>query len=104
MLLHRSGTLPTAFRAPSYSTHQPLLSYEQFHKQLKTYLFDISFPLVPHPWTGFLDFGFCTVKGPFLFLGFRMGFGFIVLGVVLDDSSTLIVMLLLLLMAGNVHW
>ena len=38
------NSLPSSFRAPSYSSHEPSLSYEQFHKQLKTYLFDISFP------------------------------------------------------------
>src|SRR5437870_11534266 len=38
------NSLPATFRAPSYSAHQPSLSHEQFHKQLKTYLFDLSFP------------------------------------------------------------
>jgi hypothetical protein len=42
------NSLPSSFRAPAYSTHQPSLSYEQFHKQLKTYLFDISFPSDVH--------------------------------------------------------
>ena len=42
------NSLPTTLRAPSFSTHQPSLSYEQFHKQLKTYLFDLSFPSSVH--------------------------------------------------------
>jgi len=42
------NSLPTTFRAPSYSTHQPSLSYEQFHKQLKTYLFELSYPSGVH--------------------------------------------------------
>ena len=42
------NSLPATFRAPSYSAHQPSLSYEQFHKQLKTYLFDLSFPSGVH--------------------------------------------------------
>lgn len=42
------NSLPSAFRAPSYSAHLPSLSYDQFHKQLKTYLFDLSFPAGVH--------------------------------------------------------
>ena len=42
------NSLPTVLRAPSFSTHQPSLSYDQFHKQLKTYLFDLSFPSGVH--------------------------------------------------------
>src|SRR5438034_10796919 len=77
------NSLPSTFRIPSYSTHQPSLSYEQFHKQLKTYLFDLSFPsgvheiaslaetslpLVSHPWTVYLDFGSAPFMDPFWFL------------------------------------
>ena len=42
------NSLPSTFRVPSYAAHQPSLSYEQFHKQLKTYLFDLSFPSDDH--------------------------------------------------------
>src|SRR5579872_4241540 len=38
------NSLPSTFRIPSYSSHLPSLSYNQFHKQSKTYLFDRSFP------------------------------------------------------------
>lgn len=38
------NSLPSTFRTPSYSAPIPSLSYDQFHKQLKTYLFDLSFP------------------------------------------------------------
>ena len=38
------NSLPATFRAPSYSAHQPSLYCEQFHKQLKIYLLDLSFP------------------------------------------------------------
>ena len=36
------NSLPSNLRTPS--SQQPYLSHEQFHKQLKTYLFDLSFP------------------------------------------------------------
>ncbi len=42
------NSLPSTFRTPSYSTHLPSLSCAQFHKQLKTYLFDLSFPSGAH--------------------------------------------------------
>ena len=35
------NSLPSTFRTPSFSLHQTLLSSEQFHRQLKTYLFDL---------------------------------------------------------------
>jgi len=53
------NSLPSTFRTPSYSAHLPSLSYDQFHKQLKTYLFDISFP------SGVLELR-PTPKPPFL--------------------------------------
>src|SRR5690349_12226611 len=37
------NSLPSSFRTP-FSLNQPLLSCEQFHRQLKIYLFDLSFP------------------------------------------------------------
>src|SRR5579872_3247057 len=37
------NSLPSIFRTPSYSSHLLSLSYNQFHKQLKTYLFENSF-------------------------------------------------------------
>src|SRR5947208_1382058 len=46
-------------------------------------------------------FWLCTIYGPFLFLAYRIGLGFIVLDVVIDDSSTLITMLLLLLLINR---
>src|SRR5688572_2961886 len=52
------NSLPLAFRTPSYSAHLPSLSYAQFHKQLNTYLFDLSFPSAVH------EFG-PTCKPPF---------------------------------------
>src|SRR5438132_9882200 len=71
------NSLPTTFRAPFYSIHQPSLSYEQFHKQLKTYPFDLSFPFLclsanlpsylSQLWTGFLDFGFALFNDLFSF-------------------------------------
>ena len=42
------NSLPSTLRTPSFSSHQPLLSYEQFHRQLKTFLFDLSFPSGVH--------------------------------------------------------
>ncbi len=42
------NSLPSTFRTPSFSLHQPLLSYGQIHRQLKTYLFDRSFPSDAH--------------------------------------------------------
>ena len=53
------NSLPSTFRASSYSAHLPSLSYDQFHKQLKTYLFDISFPSGVHELRP-------TLKPPFL--------------------------------------
>src|SRR6186997_1194028 len=47
---------------------------------------------------GFMDFGFASFYEPFIF-AHRIGFGFIVLDVVMDDGSTLIVLLLLLLLS-----
>jgi hypothetical protein len=44
-----------------------------------------------------MDFGFASFYEPFIF-AHRIGFGFIVLDVVMDDGSTLIVLLLLLLL------
>src|SRR5438552_2205282 len=37
------NSLPATIRAPSYFAYQLSLSYEQFHKQLTTYLLDLSF-------------------------------------------------------------
>src|SRR5690349_19940500 len=53
------NSLLSTFRTPSCTSHQPLLSSEQFHR----------LPLVPHRWTDFLDFGFAPFKGlaPFIF-------------------------------------
>src|SRR5688572_28900332 len=42
------NSLPLPFRTPSYSAHLFSLSYAQFHKQLKTYLFDLSLPSTVH--------------------------------------------------------
>ena len=55
-----------------------------------------SFRTSPLDWLS--EFWLWTVYEPFLLLAYRIGFGFIVLDVVIDDSSTLITMLLLLLL------
>ena len=76
------NSLLATFRAPSYSAHQPSLSYEQFHKQLKIYLLIYRFHLestncvlcanLPSfrisPLTGYLDFGCAPFLDPFCFL------------------------------------
>src|SRR5579872_2504126 len=86
------NSLPSTFRTPSYSSHLPSLSYYQFHKQLKTYLFDCSFhplmsqgqiPSPPPPYLYYfilgpvLGYWLCTVYWIFIFVAFRYGFGFI---------------------------
>ena len=38
------NSLPSNFRVPSYSAQWPVLSHQLFHKQLKTYLFELSYP------------------------------------------------------------
>src|SRR5688572_14656440 len=74
------NSLPSTFRTPSYSSHQPSLSHEQFHKQLKNYLFDLPFHLFtmncylcvkfPSFNTSSLDWfpglWLCTINGHFL--------------------------------------
>ena len=42
------NSLPPTLRTPSQSSQQPSLSHEQFHKQLKIYLFNLSFPSSVH--------------------------------------------------------
>ena len=42
------NSLPSNLQKSSFESHQPLLSYEQFHRQLKTYLFHLSFTSSVH--------------------------------------------------------